>query len=195
MQQYNTPAMTNLPLRLRFTDARSYALITTLVLFGIWMPRLFHLFNLAGPTFLPMHIFVLVAGLIGGWRAGLMVGLITPLFSFAVSGMPSGIILPQVTLELATYGLVAGWARENWHWGIARSLVAAMFAGRLVLGLALLLIYLIIGTSQSPLGIAAGPVTALWEALRQGGPGILLQLALLPWFVRWLGAYLGDGSR
>ena len=32
MQRYNTPATTNLPLRLCFTDARSYALITTLVL-------------------------------------------------------------------------------------------------------------------------------------------------------------------
>jgi len=45
-----------------------------------------------------------------------------------------------------------------------------MFAGCLVLGLALLLIYLINGTSQSPLSVTAGPVTGLWAALRQGGP-------------------------
>ena len=180
-----------LPLAPGFAGVRSGAVILVFVAGGLWLPWLCHQFQLAGATFLPMHVFVILAGLLAGWRGGLAVGLLTPLLSHALSGMPLAVLLPQITLELSVYGLVAGLAREHWRWGVVRSLLAAMLAGRLALGAFFLAVYLTGAMSQTPLGTATGPGAALWMVLSQGWPGILLQLALLPFLVRGLEHWLG----
>lgn len=173
------------PVTLKFTEIRSYIFASVFVVLSVAAPWVFHQFHLAGPTFLPMHIFVFVAGLLFGWRLGLMVGLLTPLASYAVSGMPGLQILPQIVVELSVYGLVAGILRERFNLRAVWSLLGAMIAGRLALGLGVLVIYLIAGRVYSPLGIEANPFLAVWSAIKQGGPGIIMQLALIPG-VLWL---------
>src|SRR4030043_1277300 len=84
---------------LKYNDIRSYVLTAVFVMLAVFVPWVFHQFHLAGPTFLPMHIFVLIAGLLCGWRAGLLVGLFTPLVSYFISGMPAIRLLPQVIIE------------------------------------------------------------------------------------------------
>lgn len=173
------------PIILKYTNIRSYILTLAFVSLAVLTPWAFHQFHLAGATFLPMHIFVLTAGLMFGWRAGLIVGLLTPLTSFAVSGMPALPILPQIIVELSTYGLVAGILREKLNLRVTWSLVGAMLAGRLALLLGVLVIYLVAGRIYSPLGIEATPFSAVWSVIRQGWPGIAIQLALIP-VVIWL---------
>jgi len=170
---------------LKYTDLRSYIITAAFVLLDVLVPRLFHQFHLAGATFLPMHIFVLLAGLIFGWRAGLIVGLLTPIASYAVSGMPVLKILPQITIELSVYGLVTGLLREKFNLKVIWSLLGAMLAGRLALFLTVLIIYLAVGTIYSPLGVEAKPWFVVWSAIRQGWPGIVLQLILIPGII-WL---------
>ncbi len=170
---------------LKYTDIRSYVFTLVFILLDVAVPRLFHQFHLAGPTFLPMHIFVLVAGLVFGWRAGFIVGLLTPLASYAVSGMPVLSILPQTVVELSAYGLVAGMLRERFNLRVAWSLLGAMAAGRLALFLSVLVLYLTGGIVFSPLGQEATPLLAVWSATKQGWPGIAIQLSLIP-AVIWL---------
>lgn len=173
------------PLVLRFTDIRSFIIVAAFIALDVLVPRLFHSFHLAGATYLPMHIFVLMAGLLFGWRAGLVVGLLTPVSSYAVSQMPIAAILPQVTVELAAYGLIAGLLREKLNLKPVWSLLGAMVAGRLALLVTVSVVYLAAGSVSSPLGAAATPWSAVISAMRQGLPGILIQLALLPVAV-WL---------
>ena len=173
------------PLVLRFTDVRSYIIAAVFILLDVLVPRLFHAFHLAGATYLPMHIFVLMAGLLFGWRAGLIVGLLTPISSYAVSQMPAASILPQVTVELAAYGLVAGLLRERLNLKPIWSLLGAMVAGRIALFVTVAAIYLVAGGVYSPLGAEATPWSAVWSTIRQGLPGMMIQLALLPAAV-WL---------
>ena len=173
------------PIVLRYTDIRSYVFTLGFVLLDVLVPWGCHQFHLAGPTFLPMHIFVLLAGLLFGWRAGLIVGFLTPLASYAISGMPVLRVLPQIAVELSAYGLVAGILREKLNLRIIWSLIGAMISGRLALCLAVLSIYLIGGESYSPLGLAANPFTVVWAVINQGWPGIVIQLALIP-IVVWL---------
>lgn len=175
------------PMILKYTDIRSYVLTFVFVLLDLLVPWAFHQIHLAGPTFLPMHIFVLVAGLLFGWRAGLMIGLLSPLTSYAISGMPALPILPQIVAELATYGLVAGMLREKLNLGVIWSLAGAMIAGRLALCLAVLAIYLTTGEVSSPLGIEANPLFAVWSTVRQGWPGMIVQLATIPAIIWLLG--------
>jgi hypothetical protein len=182
---------------LTYTDIRSYLFTLVFVALSVLVPWVFHQFHLAGPTFLPMHIFVLVAGLVFGWRAGLIVGVLTPLASYGVSGMPALTILPQIVVELSTYGLVAGLLREKLNLPVIWSLLGAMIAGRLALCLAVLVIYLSAGTIYSPLGMESNPLGAVWATVRQGWPGVILQLVLIPlgiWLVGKLRLNL-PGSR
>lgn len=168
------------PVILRYTEIRSYVFTGVFTLLAVAVPWGFHQFHLAGATFLPMHIFVLVAGLLFGWRVGLVVGLLTPLASYAVSGMPVLQILPQIVVELGVYGLVAGMLRERFNLRVAWALLGAMVAGRLALCLGALVIYLILGQVYSPLGLEANPLLVVWAVIKQGGPGIVIQLALIP---------------
>ncbi len=119
------------PVVLRYTDIRSYLLTALFVMLSVLVPWAFHQFHLAGPTFLPMHIFVLIAGLLFGWRAGLIVGLFTPLASYAVSGMPALTILPQIIIELSAYGSIAGMLHEKYNLRTIWSLLGAMIGGRI----------------------------------------------------------------
>src|SRR4030042_73317 len=116
----------SLLIALKYKDFRSYLLTAAFVTLAVFVPWVFHQFHLAGPTYLPMHIFVLVAGLMFGWRAGLIVGLLTPLASYAISGIPALSILPQTVIELTTYGLIAGILRERFNLRVIWSLLGAM---------------------------------------------------------------------
>lgn len=173
---------------LGFRDARLYVFVSIFTALDIIVPWIFHQFHLAGPIFLPMHIFVLSAGLVFGWRAGFLVGLFTPLISFGVSGMPQLTLLPQITLELITYGVVAGLLREKFNLRTIWALFGAMLSGRLALGLAVLLLYC--GTAipipyvssaiKENMPHAITPITYVWAVIQQGWPGIIIQLILIP---------------
>ena len=185
------------PIVLKYTEIRSYVFTFVFVLLSVLVPLAFHQFHLAGPTFLPMHIFVLIAGLVFGWRAGLTVGLLTPLAGNVISGMPVLGILPQIVVELSAYGLIAGILREKLNLRVIWSLLGAMIGGRLALLSTVLIIYLILGESYSPLGVEANPIIALWSVVRQGWPGILIQLISIPtaiWLVAKLAAKREGGG-
>lgn len=62
-----------------------------------------------GNALSPMHIPVLMCGLLCGWPYGLLIGFIAPLLRFALFGMPP--LMPAglaMMFELATYGALAG---------------------------------------------------------------------------------------
>lgn len=143
---------------------------------SVALPWFCHQFNLAGPTFLPMHFFVLMAGLLFGWRVGLFVGFLTPLVSFLSSGMPPVILLPTITLEVMAYGFFAGLMREK-KIDLWLGLILALIFGKLVLFFSAWLL------------MSVSPVNYLYNAVKTGLPGLLIQLALLPFLVRAVQRY------
>jgi LytS/YehU family sensor histidine kinase len=175
----------SLLMSLRYKDIRSYLLTAAFVMLAVFVPLVFHQFHLAGATFLPMHIFVLIAGLLFGWRTGLLVGLFTPLTSYFISGMPALNILPQVVIEVSAYGLIAGILREKYNLRTIWSLIGAIIGGRMALLLAISLVYFIGGQSYSPLGPEANPLASFWSTVKQGWPGIVIQLISIPTII-WL---------
>lgn len=131
-----------------------------------------------GNMLLPMHMPVLVCGLICGGRYGLAVGFLTPLLRSALFGMP--VLFPKavaMAFELAAYGVLAGelYGRSRWKCLVAlyRALLGAMFGGRVVWGCVMTIL----------MGASGGVFT--WkiffaEAFFNAIPGILLQLMLIP---------------
>ena len=175
----------SLLMTLKYKDIRSYLLTAVFIMLAVFVPWVFHQFHMAGPTFLPLHIFVLIAGLLFGWRAGLLVGLFTPLTSYFISGMPAINILPQVIIEVSSYGFIAGILREKYNMRTIWSLLGAMVGGRLALLVTISIMYLIGGQSYSPLGPEANPFISFWSTIKQGWPGIAIQLISIPAII-WL---------
>lgn len=139
------------------------------------LPIAFHSIPNAGSVFLPMHIPVLICGMICGWPYGFICGLMGPLLSSALTGMPPIAVLPAMMVECGMYGLVSGLMLKFVHtkstYGdLYIALVVAMLAGRVVSGIAKALIFTP-GLAMSA-WITASFVTAL--------PGILIQLVFLP---------------
>ncbi len=122
----------SIPTTLSPTKVNSVIWQTALVAMAISLPSLAHLAGLPVRTLLPMHWPVILAGLVYGWRGGLLVGLASPGLSFLLSGMPYPPMIAPMTIELACYGLVAGWCREQLKWNAFLSTAVALVIGRIV---------------------------------------------------------------
>ncbi|MCL2619273.1 MAG: ECF transporter S component [Defluviitaleaceae bacterium] len=145
---------------------------------GIVLPFLTGQIPQIGMMLLPMHIPVLLCGLICGWKYGAVVGFSLPLLRSMMFGMP--MLFPMaiaMAFELAVYGLVIGllYARSRWQCVVAlyRALICAMVAGRIVWGAAMVVM----------LGIQGGTFTFqafVTASVVSAAPGIVLQLVLIP---------------
>ena len=129
-----------------------------------------------GNMLLPMHIPVMLCGLICGKYYGLAVGFITPLVRSVLFGMPH--MYPNavsMAFELATYGFVIGLLYYFSHYKCVRSLlrcmIYSMIAGRIVWGLVQ---FILLGGGAFTLKMffAGAVVNAI--------PGIIIQLVLIP---------------
>lgn len=125
--------------------------------------------------FLPMHLPVLVCGMAMGPAYGILVGLIAPVLSHLMTGMPPTYAVPLMALELPMYALVGGLAYKKLKLNIYVSLIAAMIVGRLAFAAGLAVLGLFMALPYGPVQfIAAG------GALLTGWPGILIQLIVIP---------------
>ena len=131
-----------------------------------------------GKMLLPMHIPVLLCGLICGWQYGLIVGFVMPFLRYSMFGMP--VLFPtgiSMAFELATYGMASGlfYSRSRWQCVISlyRSMVAAMLAGRIVWAFVQMVL---LGTGEGGFTLQMFMAGAFLNTV----PGIILQLVLIP---------------
>lgn len=140
------------------------------------LPLAIHGIPNAGVLFSPMHIPVLLCGLICGWHYGLLCGIIGPFLSTLVCGMPVMANLPFMMIELGVYGLLSGLLFSKLHSkhlvkDIYISLGAAMLTGRIVAGIAKALL-LTEGSFSFRTWLSAYFIS--------GFPGIIIHLILVP---------------
>ena len=169
-----------LPLSLKLTNIKTYGIIAAFVVLCVFTPWALHQYPTVGPTYLPMHFFILIAALAGGWQMGAIVGLLTPFASYLVSGMPAMTVLPQIAVEVTVYGLLVGLLRQRFHLHVVWSLLGAMIGGRIALLIAVVFVQAITGSVYSPLGPSATSYSAVWNTVTQAWPGMLIQLAVIP---------------
>ncbi len=145
---------------------------------GMVLPFLTGNIQVIGQMLCPMHLPVLLCGLILGWKYGLAVGFLLPLTRSVAFGMP--LLFPtavSMAFELATYGFVSGllYSRSKWQCtrAVYRCLIIAMLAGRVVMGVANMILYGVTGSVYTWSMYISG---ALLDAI----PGIIVQLILIP---------------
>ena len=157
---------------------RQLVLAALFLALGLALPFVTGQIPQIGSMLLPMHIPVLLCGLICGWKYGTLVGFVLPPLRYILFGMPP--IFPTgiaMAFELATYGFLSGFLYNRSRWkcivSLYRCLIAAMLGGRVVWGIVRVLLT----------GIAGEPFT--WQLFLSGAflsaiPGIVLQLVFIP---------------
>lgn len=156
---------------------------------GLILPFVTGQMQQVGNMLLPMHIPVLLCGLICGWQYGAVIGFILPLLRYTLFGMPP--IYPigvSMAFELATYGAVIGICMKLFYRKKAfaffteskeyitclyLSLVISMVCGRVIWGLVR---FVLASVSKQAF---------TWEMFVSGAfvtaiPGIIVQLILIP---------------
>lgn len=146
------------------------------VALGVVLPVAVHSIPNAGNILLPMHIPVLLCGLICGPWYGLAGGILTPVVSSLITGMPPMAYLPSMVAELAAYGLISGLCirlikGKNQTARVYCALITAMIAGRIAYGVMNALIFRA-GEYSMELWLSGTFITA--------APGILVQLIIIP---------------
>ena len=147
-----------------------------LLALGMVLPLLTAQVKEIGDTLLPMHLPVLLCGLVCGWQWGLPVGLFLPFLRSLFFGMPP--IYPNavwMACELAAYGAAAGLLYQliRVRGRVYIALIGAQLLGRVIWGLVK---WLLLGIKGTAFPVSAFLVGGFVDAF----PGILLQLLLLP---------------
>ena len=136
-----------------------------------------------GKMLCPMHFPILLCGFLCGPRYGALIGFLCPLLRSVLFHMP--ILYPNaigMAFELMTYGFVSGLLAQKWgtdsYKKICAILIIAMLSGRIIWGLAQIVLLGIKGNAFTLQAFMSG---ALINAI----PGIILQLLIIPILVRF----------
>ena len=140
------------------------------------LPIAFHSVGL-GSILSPMHIPVLLCGLVCGPVSGLICGIAGPCLSSLLSGMPPMMMLVRMVPELCFYGLLSG-VMMRLHTGrtvtdIYISLAVSMIMGRIAGGIATAVFFAVTSGVYS---------IGLWLTgyFVEAVPGIVAHLILVP---------------
>ena len=160
------------------TPLKNLTITAMLLALGLILPFITGQIQAIGNMLLPMHIPVILCGLICGWKYGLGLGLSLPLIRSLIFGMPPMYpVATAMAFELGTYGLAVGliyFLSKSRNVGtVYIAMIIAMISGRIVWGIAEVIL----------LGIKGNTFT--WNAFISGAllnaiPGIILQLVLIP---------------
>ena len=129
-----------------------------------------------GSALSPMHIPVLLAGFLCGPSWAMAVGFVAPMLRHVWLGMPPLITAIAMSFELAAYGLFSGLLYRllpKKTVNIYVSLISAMILGRIVWGIAMVVISGVSGSAFTWSAFIAG-------ALLNAVPGIILHIVLIP---------------
>ena len=143
---------------------------------GLTLPFLTGQIPEIGAMLCPMHFPVILCGFLCGFPWGMAVGFVTPILRSVIFGMPGMISAIPMAFELLTYGLLAGLLYklfENKLIGTYASLISAMVGGRIVWGIAQLIMT---GLQGSDFPFSAFIAGAVLNAV----PGIIAQIVLIP---------------
>ncbi len=157
---------------------RTLVLAALFLALGAVLPSLTGAIKELGDSLLPLHLVVMLCGVICGWQYAAPVGLVLPFLRAAFFGMPP--LYPNavwMSLELITYGFVIGFLfslRQKYsRVYLLICLVCSMLAGRVVWGIAKAIL---LGVADKPFGFEAFLVGGFADAV----PGLILQFILVP---------------
>lgn len=157
-------------------NTRKMVYAAVILALSIAIPAIFHFTALPGNIFLPMHLPVLVGGLLLGPVYGLIIGMLSPILNFFLTNMPPIPMLYIMIFELGAYGFFTGFLYQKSN-RLFISLLASLVIGRIV---AAIIVFILV---QTMTGFDANPLVWFTGSFVKSFPGIAIQLILVPLIV------------
>lgn len=145
-----------------YRESKTYLAASLFVLGNILLPQLFHLLPQGGMIWLPIYFFTLVGAYKYGWRVGLLTAVASPLVNSALFGMPMPAVLPAILAKSVLLALAAGWTARRCQ-TVTLFLLTAVVA-----------FYQLTGSLAE--WALSGNLKAALQDMRMGVPGMLLQV-------------------
>lgn len=152
-----------------WSPAREMVLAGSFAALGVVLPILFHMVGM-GRHFLPMHLPVLLAGLVLSPRVAWTVGIVTPWLSSMLTGMPPMPFPVLMSIELTVLAELSS-VLVNLRVPVWLSAITAVLGRCAVTWVATVAL-------ASYLGIP--PQAAGWASVAAGLPGIAIQVLAAP---------------
>lgn len=165
------------------TETQKMTLGALMIALGLIIPYFTsHMFGIPGTVLLPMHYPVMLAGILCGPLYGGLIGIIVPVLSSLLTGMPPVFpMLPLMTFQLLFMGFISGLVMKKWNKVIPSS-IASIIAGWGAYALALYVLKL--------LPVGAGLKMQMIPAFIAGLPGIIGQIILIPIIATFINRFL-----
>lgn len=157
---------------LEYNHAKTYLMASLFVIGNLVLPQLFHLIPQGGTTWLPIYFFTLVGAYKYGWRVGLLTAVASPVINSLLFGMPLPAVLPAILLKSVLLALAAGITARRSQRITIQLLVVVVLA------------YQVIGTLGE--WAMVGNFRLAVQDFRIGIPGMLLQVFGGYLFIRWV---------
>ena len=155
-----------------YSDTKTYLAAALFVVGNIALPQLFHLVPKGGLTWLPIYFFTLIGAYKYGWKVGLLTALFSPLINHLLFGMPPLAVLPEIVVKSGLLAMAAGYAAQRFG-----RISIPILAG-------VVLTYQLLGTIAE-WGITGSVYTAIQD-FRIAVPGMLLQVFGGYLFIRYI---------
>ena len=157
---------------LDYSNSRTYFTGVLFIIGNLIFPQLCHLIPLGGIIFLPIYFFTLVGAYKYGWKVGLLTGIFSVLINSLFFGMPLPEVLPTILIKSVLLAFAAG--------------IAANYFKRISIPVLLLVVlsYQLVGTAVE--WLIVGDFHAAVQDFRMGIPGMLLQVIGGFLFVKYL---------
>lgn len=147
---------------LGYKEVKTYLVALLFVIGNIALPQLFHLVPQGGIVWLPIYFFTLIGAYKYGWKVGLITAILSPVINSALFGMPAPAVLPAIILKSTLLAVSAGFIAQRFE------------KVSVLLLLSVVLSYQIAGTLGE--WIMKGDLYLAIQDFRIGIPGMLLQV-------------------
>ena len=98
---------------LQYTQVKTYLMASAFILGNMLLPQLCHLIPQGGFIFLPIYFFTLIGSYKYGWQVGLMTAIFSPLFNHLFFGMPPMPVLPAILTKSIFLAIAASIAAKR----------------------------------------------------------------------------------
>ena len=147
---------------LKYNEAKTYLVAVLFTVGNIAMPQLFHLIPQGGLIWLPIYFFTLIGAYKYGWRVGLLTAIASPVVNSLLFGMPLPAVLPSILIKSVLLALIAGVVAQR-----SRKVSILHLLG-------VVLAYQLLGTLGE--WAIVGDLGVAFQDFRIGVPGMLLQV-------------------
>lgn len=95
---------------LDYSNLKTYVAASFFIMGNLALPQLCHFLPQGGMIWLPIYFFTLIGAYKYGWKVGIVTAIVSPVVNSLLFGMPIPMILPAIILKSVLLAIAAGLA-------------------------------------------------------------------------------------